>query len=60
LPTAKGNQYRLEATFRRLPDGEAFLAGMRYPIPEAEKGAEGREPRKRSLTDQVLGFLKKP
>jgi hypothetical protein len=61
LPAAKGIHYRLESGFRRLPNGEAFLVGIRYETPDAPKGPDpdATGARKRSLTDQVLGFLKK-
>ncbi|MFN3431740.1 MAG: hypothetical protein ACK46X_17525, partial [Candidatus Sericytochromatia bacterium] len=63
LPSAKGAQFRLEAILRRLPEGEAFLLAMKFETPEpaADAAVEERVPpaKKRSLTDQVLGFLKK-
>jgi hypothetical protein len=64
LPSAKGAQFRLESIFRRLPEGEAFLLAMKIDTPEPAPGdapLEERVPptKKRSLTDQVLGFLKK-
>lgn len=61
LPATKGAQFRLEALLRRLPEGESFLLGMKLPTPDAPPTAAEVPVRasRKSLTDQVLGFLKK-
>lgn len=57
IPALSGIQYRLVAGFRRVEGGEALLADLRlYPLDLDE--ASLTVPKK-SLTDRVLGFLKK-
>lgn len=63
LPAIRGLHYRLEAHFRKLPDGEAFLNALRpyqLRVPEADEVIVPAAGKKKSLTDRMMGFLKKP